>query len=99
MTAPTTEATEAIDVTDQTPPHVPRVTNGELGVLMGLSHSSVSRLRSGERGTSTTVMLTVEKELGWDLHDQIQRRDDGTYAEELERRALVWKSRKLAEQR
>lgn len=76
-------------------PHVPRVTNQEIGELVGLSHSSVSRLRSGERGTSTTVMLQIEKVYGWDLHDQIKRRDDGSYAAELERRALEWKTRKL----
>lgn len=84
MSAPTTDVAP-----------VPRVTNQELGELIGLSHSSVSRLRSGERGTSTTVMLQIEKVLKWDLHDQIQRRDDGTYAQELERLASAWKARKM----
>jgi len=90
MTAPT--ATE-------TPPVVPRVTNQELGELIGLSHSSVSRLRSGERGTSTTVMLRVEEALGWDLHDQIKSRDDGTYASKLEGLATDWKSGRLTVKR
>lgn len=69
----------------------PRVSNQELGVLIGLSHSSVSRLRSGERGTSVQVMLKVERLLSWDLHDQIAQRDKGKYAEKLERLLAEWK--------
>jgi transcriptional regulator with XRE-family HTH domain len=69
----------------------PRVSNQELGELIGLSHSSVSRLRSGERGTSVEVMLKIERLLQWDLHDQIKRRDDGTYADKLERLLTEWK--------
>jgi len=88
MTAPPTPETAASSP--------PRVTNQELGEAIGLSHSSVSRLRSGERGTSTTVMLRIEAEFGWNLHDQLKRRDDGSYAAELERRLADWKTRRLA---
>lgn len=70
-----------------------RVSNQEVGELIGLSHSSVSRLRSGERGTSVQVMLKVEKLLGWDIHDQIEQRDKGKYAEKLERLLTEWKRR------
>lgn len=59
------------------------MTNQALGQLVGLSHSSVSRLRSGERGTSVAVMLKIEEVFGWDLRDQIARRDDGSYAGKL----------------
>lgn len=81
MTAPTTAP-------------APRVSNQELGELIGLSHSSVSRLRSGERGTSVQVMLKVEQLLAWDLHDQIKQRDEGKYAEKLERLLSEWKKRR-----
>lgn len=81
MSAPTTTAPS------------PRVSNQELGELIGLSHSSVSRLRSGERGTSVQVMLKIEDVLGWDLHDQIAQRDKGKYAAKLERLLVEWKKR------
>lgn len=80
-------------MTDSQAPPVPRISNQQLGQLIGLSHSSVSRLRSGERGTSVEVMLKVEKLLGWDLHDQIAHRDKGQYASKLERLLVEWKRR------
>lgn len=71
----------------------PRVSNQELGEKIGLSHSSVSRLRSGERGTSLEVMLKIESLLAWELHDQIKCRDDGSYSDKLERLLAEWKRR------
>jgi transcriptional regulator with XRE-family HTH domain len=47
------------------------MTNEEIGKLIGLSHSAVSRLRRGERLPSIQVMLNVQDVFGWAITDQI----------------------------
>ncbi|HXJ66020.1 MAG TPA: helix-turn-helix transcriptional regulator [Actinomycetota bacterium] len=50
-------------------------TNRELGARIGLSHSSISRIRHGQRLPSLAVMRAIERELGWALADQLKARD------------------------
>lgn len=47
------------------------MTNEEIGKLIGLSHSAVSRLRRGERLPSIAVMVTIQDVFGWAITDQI----------------------------
>lgn len=68
------------------------ITNRELGELIGLTHSSVSRIRSGHRWPSIDAMRRIEAVLGWKVDEQIRLRPTdesgttGRYAKELERR-------------
>lgn len=62
------------------------LTNKDLGVLIGLTHSSVSRIRSGHRLPSPDAMLRIEECLGWPVADQVRARTpEGKYAKEFER--------------
>lgn len=63
--------------------------NRELGELIGLTHSSVSRIRHGFRRPSSTVMLTIQDKLGWPVDEQI-RTKGAKYAKELERRVRTY---------
>lgn len=49
-------------------------TNREVGDRIGLSHSSVSRIRAGERIPSIDVMQVIAREYGWSLDDQAAAR-------------------------
>jgi len=49
-------------------------TNRQVGDRIGLSHSSVSRIRAGERIPSVDVMVVIEREYGWTLADQVTAR-------------------------
>lgn len=51
-------------------------TNREVGDRIGLSHSSVSRIRAGERIPSIDVMQVIAREYGWSLDDQATARAD-----------------------
>jgi hypothetical protein len=50
---------------------VGRMTNGEIGKLIGLSYSAVSRLRRGERLPSVQVMVAIQDAFGWGVADQV----------------------------
>lgn len=67
------------------PPTV-RLTNVEIGRLIGLDHTSVSRLRRGERRCSIAVMVRIEDQFGWPVRDQFAAMADGTFEPEFERR-------------
>lgn len=56
-------------------------TNSEVGARIGLTHSAVSRIRSGERLPSMSIMRAIEDEYGWDRLSQWAARDEGKYAE------------------
>lgn len=60
------------------------ITNVQIGKDIGLDHTTVSRIRSGERLPSIDVMVDVELRYGWRVEQQIKSRLDGTYAEDLE---------------
>lgn len=73
-------------MTVEAPPVPVRMTNVALGKLLGLDHSSVSRLRRGHRGCSVQVMLRLDDVLGWTVREQVKALDAGTFGGELERR-------------
>lgn len=50
------------------------MTNEEIGKLIGLSYSAVSRLRRGERLPSVDVMVAISTHFGWGVADQVQVR-------------------------
>lgn len=74
--------------------HAPasRLTNVALGQLIGLDHTSVSRLRRGERRCSTAVMIRIEELFDWPVRKQYAAINNGTFAEELEYRAAIFAS-------
>jgi transcriptional regulator with XRE-family HTH domain len=47
------------------------ISNSEVGAKIGLTHTAVSRLRSGDRKPSLKVMKAIEDWLGWDTGRQI----------------------------
>lgn len=63
-----------------------QITNQALATRLGVTHSAVSRLRSGARKPSTDTMRAVEREFAWPLVDQWQATLDGSYAEKFEKR-------------
>lgn len=62
-----------------------RISNIKLGELLGLSHASVSRIRSGDRLPSLDVMHKISYLTGWTMDEQTARRNDGTYNVEFDR--------------
>lgn len=62
-----------------------RLSNTELGAALGVSHASVSRIRSGDRLPSIRVMSRIATLTGWDVGEQVEAREEGTYAEEFEK--------------
>lgn len=48
------------------------LSNVEVGRRIGLHHTSVSRVRKGERVPSLEVMQKIATEFGWSLDDQAQ---------------------------
>lgn len=50
------------------------MTNEEIGKLLGLTYSTVSRLRRGERLPSIEVMLAIDAHFGWGVADQAKTR-------------------------
>lgn len=65
-------------------PSVVVPTNTEIASLIGLSHSGVSRIRSGQRLPSIDAMRRIEREFNWPLNAQVVAREKGTYADEFE---------------
>lgn len=65
-------------------PDVVVTTNIEVAERIGLSHSSVSRIRSGDRLPSIDVMANIAESYGWDFTSQVHSRQAGTYADDFE---------------
>lgn len=61
-----------------------RISNIKLGELLGLSHASVSRYRSGDRLPSSETMAEISRLTGWTMDEQYKARTAGTYAEKFE---------------
>ena len=61
-----------------------RLSNVELGRLIGLDHSSASRLRRGERGASVAVMVKIEELFGWPVREQFAAFSHGSFAADFE---------------
>lgn len=58
-------------------------TNEELAGLLGVSHATVSRIRSGDRLPSLQVMQKIRELYGWTLDEQWDARNAGTYADQF----------------
>lgn len=64
-----------------------RATNDEVGRRIGLTHSAVSRIRSGQRLPGIQTMINIRNAFDWPLDEQVRLRDrPDAYAAELERR-------------
>lgn len=61
------------------------VTNEAVGQRLGLTHSAISRIRSGGRMPSFQTMVLIAKEYGWPIEDQTEARLLDQYAREFER--------------
>lgn len=61
-------------------PAVVSPTNSEVGDKLGLTHSGVSRIRSGKRLPSIDRMNHIAEAYNWDIESQMQARADGVYA-------------------
>lgn len=59
--------------------------NGDVARRLGMSRSGVSRLRSGGRNPSKSVMKRVEAAYDWPLIDQFLALQQGVYHVEFER--------------
>lgn len=62
-----------------------RISNIQLGKLIGLSHASVSRIRSGDRLPSIRAMARIARLCDWSIDDQVAAREAGNYPEEFEK--------------
>lgn len=62
------------------------VTNEQVAVEIGLTHSAVSRLRSGYRLPSFETMVEIELAYDWPISEQAKARKDQVYAAEFEKR-------------
>lgn len=51
-----------------------RLTNQQVGELIGLTYSAISRLRSGGRMPSIATMYATEAAFGWSIADQLEAR-------------------------
>lgn len=60
--------------------------NETVGQLLGVSHASVSRYKSGDRLPELDVMAQVAQVFSWSLDEQYSARKNGTYADEFTER-------------
>lgn len=60
------------------------ISNKELGAKIGLDHTSVSRLRGGDRNPSMHTMARIAVEYNWDMLEQYNAIDAKTYASQFE---------------
>lgn len=60
--------------------------NETVGQLLGVSHASVSRYKSGDRLPELDVMAQIAQVFEWPLDDQYAARQNGTYADEFTKR-------------
>lgn len=63
----------------------PAVTNEAVGKALGLSHSMVSRIRSGDRMPSFDKMVKIAAVYGWSLEAQGEAHRLDQYASEFEK--------------
>lgn len=61
------------------------LTNRGVGDRIGLTHSAISRIRSGGRLPSIAVMRRIETEFGWTIQDQVVSVEAGSYHVDFEK--------------
>lgn len=61
------------------------VTNERVAKDLGLTHSAVSRIRSGDRNTSIKIMQVIAEQLHWSVDDQAYSMSYGNFAVDFER--------------
>lgn len=59
-------------------------TNREVADRIGLTHSAVSRIRSGQRYPGVEVMGVIAREFKWPVNSQVEARLAGVYADRFE---------------
>ena len=57
--------------------------NETIGQLLGVSHATISRYRSGDRLPNIDMMGVIARKLNWSLDDQYKARQSGSYAREF----------------
>lgn len=60
------------------------VTNERVAQDLGITHSTVSRIRSGHRLPSLQLVRRIEAVLGWPVGEQVSSLDPTTYARAFE---------------
>jgi transcriptional regulator with XRE-family HTH domain len=60
--------------------------NEEVGRVLGVSHATVSRYRSGDRFPELDVMARIAEIYDWSMDDQYKAKTRGTYANEFSSR-------------
>lgn len=60
------------------------VTNETVAQELGITHSAVSRIRSGDRLPSLALVRRIAATYGWSIEDQIASRDPMVYANGFE---------------
>lgn len=60
------------------------VTNQRVADELGVSHSAISRIRSGDRLPSLQLVRVIEAKFGWPVAKQIETLDPRYYAAEFE---------------
>lgn len=59
-------------------------TNEWVAQQLGLTHSMISRIRSGDRRPSIEVMGKIQERFHWSLNKQLEARREGNYAAQFE---------------
>jgi transcriptional regulator with XRE-family HTH domain len=57
--------------------------NEAVGQLLGVSHATVSRYKSGDRLPTIDIMGKIAEVLNWSMDDQYAARQSGNYAREF----------------
>lgn len=60
------------------------VTNQRVGEDLGVSHSMISRIRSGDRLPSLALVRRICNAYGWSIEDQVSSLDPEVYAAAFE---------------
>lgn len=60
------------------------ITNESIARDLGVSHSTVSRIRSGDRLPSVPLMVQIERAYNWSVQEQVRSRESGKYPSAFE---------------
>lgn len=62
-----------------------QVTNQRVAEELGVTHAHISRIRSGDRLPSISLVRTIEAKFGWSIAEQIADLDPERYADAFEK--------------